>query len=232
MNFDSYSKTYQDDVSKLLPASANEHQFYLQAKVEALVRRCQSIGIDPGTLDLLDVGCGVGLMHPDLAPCFKSVTGIDVSEESVELAKERNPTLNYLSYSGEALPFATGAFDAVLLVCTLHHVPPAQWGSFLAEIFRVIKPGGHFFVVEHNPWNPATSYIVSRCAFDADAVLLSAPECHRQAGAVGFARVATDFILFLPLKLRLVRVMENVLLRKIPLGAQYLATFQKPEGGL
>jgi SAM-dependent methyltransferase len=228
MNFDSYSKTYEDDVSKLLPSTANEHQFYLQAKVEALVRRCQSEGISPESLNLLDIGCGVGLMHGVLAPCFKTVTGIDISRESVELAKERNPTVTYLSYAGDCLPFETGTVDAVLLVCTLHHVPPGQWGDFLSEIFRVLVPGGHFFVVEHNPWNPATNHIVSRCAFDADAVLLSAPECRRQARAVGFASLATDFILFLPFKIWFFRILENVLFRSIPLGAQYLSTFRKP----
>lgn len=229
MNFDSYSRTYEDDVSKLLPSSASEHQFYLQAKVEALMRRCESAGISPLALNLLDVGCGVGLMHGDLAPCFKTVTGIDISLESVEIAKLKNPNVTYLSYSGERLPFQSDSVDAVLLVCTLHHVPPSQWGEFLSEIFRVLVPGGYFFVVEHNPWNPATNYIVSRCAFDADAVLLSAPECRRQAGAVGFASVASDYILFLPFKIRFFRVLENMVLRSIPLGAQYLSTFQKPD---
>lgn len=228
MDFDAFSQTYEEDVRKLLPATANEHEFYLRAKIDALLRRCARDGIDLWRCDLLDVGCGVGLMHEGLAPHVKSLTGVDVSAASLEVARRSHPSFAYRAYEGGALPFADGSFDAVLLVCTLHHVPPAEWASFLGEIFRVLRPGGFFFVVEHNPWNPATNYIVSRCAFDADAVLVSAPRCRRLARGAGFAVRAVDFILFLPLKWRAVSFLESRLLRGVPLGAQYLGTFDKP----
>ena len=54
----------------------------------------------------------------------------------------------------------------------MHHVPPPQWTRFVAEMFRVIRTGGLALVFEHNPYNPATQYIVKTCDIDKDAVLL------------------------------------------------------------
>ena len=57
----------------------------------------------------------------------------------------------------ERLPYGTGEFDLVTAVCVYHHVTVDDMRHKLtAEIRRVLKPGGIFCIIEHNPLNPAT----------------------------------------------------------------------------
>ena len=100
------------------------------------------------------------------------MTGIDVSERSVDYARRHNPGVRYDTYPGGRLPYDDNAFDVAFTSCVMHHVPVPQWGEFVGEMNRVIRPGGIAVVFEHNPWNPVTSRIVSTCPIDADAVLL------------------------------------------------------------
>src|SRR5690606_175155 len=102
-----------------------------------------------------------------------TITGCDVSEKSVERARRENGYARYDTSASDVLPYADGQFDIALTVCVMHHVPPTRWQAFLREMRRVVRPGGIAVVIEHNPFNPLTRLAVARCAFDADAVLLS-----------------------------------------------------------
>lgn len=102
--------------------------------------------IDPRGRTALDVGCGGGLLAEECARLGLLVTGIDPSIRSVRTAQEhaRGPdlTINYLAGSGELLPFVDASFDIVFCCDVLEHLEnPA---TVIAEIFRVLKPGGYF----------------------------------------------------------------------------------------
>jgi|GEM_PF-3080025 len=96
----------------------------------------------------------------------------------------------------------------------------AQWESIVGEIKRVLRPGGLCVIFEHNPWNPATRWIVNRCEFDADAVLLS----HRKAAQLmivnGFEDISSQHILTVPIDAGWARTLDKAFGR-IPVGAQY-----------
>ena len=55
------------------------------------------------------------------------------------------------------------------------------------EAARVLRPGGVFAIIEHNPLNPATRLIVRRLPMDRNAILLGARETRRLLRAAGFA---------------------------------------------
>jgi 2-polyprenyl-6-hydroxyphenyl methylase/3-demethylubiquinone-9 3-methyltransferase len=95
----------------------------------------------------LDVGCGGGILSEDVARLGLAVTGVDPSAESIEAARRHAVTsglaIDYRVASGEALPFGDAAFDVVLCCDVLEHVDAI--GPVLAEIARVLRPGGLLF---------------------------------------------------------------------------------------
>ena len=90
---------------------------------------------------VLDVGCGTGFVS-QLYPNF-DVTGIDISEEMLK----RNPH-KWLKASAESIPFPENTFDFVVCRSLLHHLKSPALG--LAEMVRVLKPGGKWVCWEPN----------------------------------------------------------------------------------
>ena len=88
---------------------------------------------------------------------------------------------------------------------------------------RVTRPGGIVVIAEHNPLNPLTRYVVGRCEFDGDAVLLSRRETDRTLRSAGLSEFECRYILFFPWRGSGLRRLE-LSLGRVPLGAQYLVT--------
>ena len=100
--------------------------------------------LTPTGLDVLDVGCGGGLLAEEFARLGCAVTGVDPSQESVTAARAhaaaQGLAIDYRSGRGEALPFASDSFDVVYCCDVLEHVD--DLGQVIAETARVLKPGG------------------------------------------------------------------------------------------
>jgi phosphatidylethanolamine/phosphatidyl-N-methylethanolamine N-methyltransferase len=101
---------------------------------------------------ILEVGVGTGLSLPHFRP-DSHVTGIDVSAEMLEKAKQRTARRNLAQVDGlyvmdaEHMTFADNSFDAVLALYVASVVPnPAR---FAAEMRRVCIPGGTIVIVNH-----------------------------------------------------------------------------------
>ena len=99
---------------------------------------------------ILDAGCGSGPLFAALRDRGAMVTGFDKSAGMVELARRRlgdNADLQVADLGGP-LPFPDGGFDDVIASLVLHYLE--DWGPALAELRRVLKPGGRLLVsVEH-----------------------------------------------------------------------------------
>lgn len=94
---------------------------------------------------VLDVGCGGGYLTNFLAKKGHLVSGVDLSEQSLIIAKKNDTTtsVDYHRASAYELPFADATFDAVSAMDLLEHVEqPAQ---VVKEASRVLKKGGLFF---------------------------------------------------------------------------------------
>lgn len=96
-------------------------------------------------VSFLDIGCGAGFLTNHLARCGHRVTGIDLSEKSLDVAKasDRTSSVQYLPANAYSLPFAAGSFDAVAALDILEHVEEPH--LLIAEASRVLKKGGLFF---------------------------------------------------------------------------------------
>jgi len=105
--------------------------------------------------DVLDLGCAGGFMAEALADRGARVTGIDPAAEAIEAARAHaRQTARPISYDvgvGEALPYPSAAFDAVVCVDVLEHV--ADLDKVLSEVARVLRPGGRFLydTINRNP---------------------------------------------------------------------------------
>ena len=94
---------------------------------------------------ILDVGCGGGYLANFLAKKGHIVSGVDLSQKSLEIAKQTDTShsVEYRRASAYELPYGEGTFDAVTAMDLLEHVEhPAQ---VIEEASRVLKKGGLFF---------------------------------------------------------------------------------------
>ena len=99
---------------------------------------------------ILDVGCGSGPLFAALRDRGAIVTGFDKSAGMIELARRRLGDDADLQVAdlGRPLPFPDNTFDDVTASLVLHYLE--DWGPALAELRRVLKPGGRLVVsVEH-----------------------------------------------------------------------------------
>ena len=103
-------------------------------------------GLKLPELNVLDIGCGGGILSEEFARMGCAVRGIDISASSVSIALKhaRNDRLKieYQVGSALALPFSTASFDVVVCCDVLEHLPDLT--AAIAEAARVLKPGGTF----------------------------------------------------------------------------------------
>jgi SAM-dependent methyltransferase len=227
--FDAYHASYSQTVDRAVAFSGLRADFFTRVKAGYILDLAKGHFGSEKTLSALDIGCGVGNYHPILASPFFRLTGVDVSSQSIGVARERHgDTVRYKAYDGNTLPFADGEFDLAFTICVMHHVAPSAWPAFAAEMFRVVRPGGLALVFEHNPHNPLTMRAVNNCPFDEDAVLLKSSQTVELLAQAGFDRVYARFILTIPAANAWLRALDRQFSR-LPLGAQYYVAARKAE---
>ena len=101
---------------------------------------------------ILDAGCGSGPLFAALRDRGAIVTGFDSSTGMLELARRRLGADADLQVAdlGGPLPFPDGTFDDVIASLVLHYLE--DWGPALAEVRRVLKPGGRLIVSVDHPF--------------------------------------------------------------------------------
>jgi ubiquinone/menaquinone biosynthesis C-methylase UbiE len=97
--------------------------------------------------DVAEVGCGTGLLLERFARFAKSARGVDLSPGMLEKAKARG--LDADLGSATALPWPDASFDVACSFKVLAHVPDIDLA--LAEMTRVVRPGGHVLAEFYNP---------------------------------------------------------------------------------
>jgi ubiquinone/menaquinone biosynthesis C-methylase UbiE len=99
--------------------------------------------------DVLECGCGTGLILERIARFARSASAIDLSPGMLERARARG--LDAREASVTAIPFGPASFDVTCAFKVLAHVP--QIGRALAEMARVTRPGGVVIAEFYNPWS-------------------------------------------------------------------------------
>lgn len=144
-----YGTRIEGVLPKSLPKLVNEYlDRWMYEQIKNVVPSSQAVKI-------LDLGCGYGRLSQKLLRDFSKCQtfGIDVSQNYVEVYNKN------LSPRGKAIkgdirkpPFPNNYFDIVFMVTTLMYITKKQGQErAMKELFRVLKPGGSFVIIERNP---------------------------------------------------------------------------------
>lgn len=103
-----------------------------------------------GGCRVLDAGCGAGYGAAMLAVSARLVAGVDVAAEAVAYARAHyvRPNLHFVQASCTELPFHSGSFDLVAAFELIEHLK--DWAAGLAELRRVLAPGGRCLISTPN----------------------------------------------------------------------------------
>ena len=101
---------------------------------------------------VLEIGCGPGTFLQPITEVAASVTGVDLSETMLQIARRENSDFHLALAEGSRLPFADGSFDMAYAIRTFQHVPEPE--PFLGEIRRVLSGDGLFMIDFMNSLNP------------------------------------------------------------------------------
>jgi len=144
---------------------------------------------------VLEVGCGMGTHATMLSRAGANLTTIDLTERAVKVTKRRfelfGLSANIQQVDCEKLPFPNASFDTVWSWGVIHH--SSQTEACLAEITRVLKPGGHIFLMVY--YKPSLVYYLHcgliRGVLGGQLLHHSLGEIYRNASDGFYARVFT-----------------------------------------
>ena len=221
---DSYRAAIDDSVAFV----GADHEFFITQKgrhLLALVARRFRAG---APVKILDVGCGHGFVHPLLMAAGHDVTGVEIAEQVLSIARTANPDVQYLPYDGTTLPFADASFDVVTAMCVIHHVPVPQWQAFSRELRRMLRPGGVIVIFEHNPLNPVVRYLFKYGfdGMDKGATMIGRRRLEKLLRGAGCTNPQSQYIFFTPFGSRFFRWLDRCL-AWLPLGAQYMTMAER-----
>lgn len=138
--YDAFSKGYEDNRGGNDPGGYHE----LLDELEADFVHRYGAGHD-----ILEVGCGTGLVLARIAEFARTAKGVDLSPGMLDKARARN--LDVTVGSATELPFPDSSFDVTCSFKVLAHVPNIELA--LKEMARVTRPGGHILAEFYNPYS-------------------------------------------------------------------------------
>lgn len=121
---------------------------------------------------LLDAGCGPGHWTQFLHDGDRDAVGADLSSQLLAAARTRFPDPWFEQADLRALPFEDASFDGILAWYSLIHTPPAELPEILAELARVLRPGGSVLIgfFDGIPRQPFAHAVTTAYFWDADAL--------------------------------------------------------------
>ena len=134
--YDEFSKRYENG------RDAGYHEMLDRLESEMALRYARGA-------EVLEAGCGTGLILRRLAPKARRAVGLDVSAGMLGHARRRG--LDVVQGSITELPFADESFDVVCSFKVLAHVERIR--EAIVEMGRVTRPGGHLVLEFYNPWS-------------------------------------------------------------------------------
>jgi 2-polyprenyl-3-methyl-5-hydroxy-6-metoxy-1,4-benzoquinol methylase len=216
--FDKFADSYRSQLDKSVELAGESSSYFVEYKAAYIAR---TLGTDTPT-KILDFGCGVGILSIALAEHRPKdvLHGYDVSAESLD----RIPAnVRQRGRFTSQLDELDRDYDLIVISNVLHHIAPEKRQATISDLSTRLSPRGRILVIEHNPLNPMTRWVVAHCPFDDDAILLPPREVKQYCAAAGLLSTRRDYIVFFPKSLSGLRGLEPKL-GWLPAGAQYALT--------
>jgi SAM-dependent methyltransferase len=135
--YDAVATLYAESIPPLYHANPLHH-----AMVSVFAELVRSAGDGP----VADVGCGPGHVTAHLRSLGVSAFGVDLSPETIALARDAHPELRFEVGLMDALEVEDASLAGVLANYSIIHTPPERLPAILAEFHRVLVPGGHLLL--------------------------------------------------------------------------------------
>ncbi len=221
---------YADDYGELLDdpirrAFAGKQEFFHLRKLKVFRRFLARRGVAAKTVSWVDIGCGRGDLLRLGGGDFGGAYGCDVSRDMLKYCGGLDVRLQE---TPGRLPFPDHFANFATAVCVYHHIDLGRRKAFTEEAVRILKPGGIFCIIEHNPFNLLTQIIVRNTPVDARAHLLTSGASWRLLTGQNMRILDQQYFLWLPEPLyRRFSFLEDCL-SGVPLGGQYAVFGEKP----
>jgi len=101
--------------------------------------------LEPGSA-VLDLGCGSGDPADVEIAKAHTVTGVDISQAQIDLARRNVPAGHFLHGDAGSVQFPAASFDAVVSFYSLEHIPRREHDAILRRIYDWLKPGGFLLI--------------------------------------------------------------------------------------
>jgi SAM-dependent methyltransferase len=118
--------------------------------LDANLRFLEKTGLIRAGLHALEIGCGAGSLLHRLRESGLDIVGVETSAQRIAEGRGAYGPLPVEHVSGPALPFPDEQFDVVLSFDVFEHIPDSD--RHLAEVHRVLKPGGWYLLQTPNKW--------------------------------------------------------------------------------
>jgi SAM-dependent methyltransferase len=140
---DSYDRVAvrYDDVTR----GALDGMPFERAMLDLFAQRVLAAGGGP----VLDAGCGPGRVTGHLARRGLEVSGLDVSQAMIDIARTNEPDVRFSAGSITELPIETNSLAGLMCWYVLHHVPDGDVTGVLTEFARTLAPGGQLLTGGH-----------------------------------------------------------------------------------
>ncbi|MFC1824256.1 class I SAM-dependent methyltransferase [Thermodesulfobacteriota bacterium] len=155
--YDKYKKSSYNSYNFKMPEIYDKNFWMTFFKNDEWDREViKQLGNSLDSISVLDVGCATGRLLFSLTNAgVKNLCGSDIASNILDVAKQKLSSFDVrldlkTADAEEHLPWDENSFDYVTLTGVFHHFYTPQ--KALKEIYRVLKPGGRFIVIE--PWFP------------------------------------------------------------------------------
>jgi SAM-dependent methyltransferase len=225
-DFDHYANDYEKLLKASTKAAGFEPSFFDEHKIKTLFKDFSSHATGTNQrVKILNFGCGIGKSEPFINNYFSNCTicSVDVSEKSIEAAKERNKefkNIEFIKYDAIEDLHLKDTFDIIFVANVFHHIPESFHIPILTRLKTFLSPTGHLYVFEHNPQNPLTKNAFNTCEFDAGCEMIHPSTFVSMCKEAGYKTIERNYVLFFPKFLSLFSSLEKFL-TWCPLGAQY-----------
>lgn len=169
----------------------------------------------PRNSSVLELGCGVGNLIANLSPSYG--VGVDISEETINIAKQKYPNINFVCKDIEEFSL-NRKFDYIIISGTLNSVNNIQ--QLLQKISKMVTPDTRIIVNCYNQlWNPIIK-LAQKLRLKIPEVIfnwLSIDDVENLFYISGYQVIKRDFFLLFPKYIPLVTPVFNKIIGKLPI---------------